>query len=338
MKYNLRDILIFTHVARLRSFARASEVLGISKTVVSTRVSELEKLLGISLLARTTREVNLTGEGKVFFDYCNSVLEKVENLDEFLYKHKGISGTLRLALPPYFSRYYIVPHLEEFLRKYPDLKLDILLTEKSVNIILEGYDLQIRIHVPEEEGLQVARLMKNYKVICASKEYIDKFGKPQEPQDLLHHNCLLFGEDDTWRFKHKVSNKIIKLDNISGSVKCSDGEIIKDLLLAGVGIAVKSTIDIESEIVLGKIILLLESYEVINETEFYAVYPAGKYISPKVKAFIDFFQEKLTHKEEFADIEKGKQAMKSPARQGNLVIDDLENSKNISKSVLKFQD
>jgi len=307
MKYNLKDILIFTYVAKLCSFARASEVLSISRTVVSTRIAELEKLLGVSLLARTTRAVNLTSDGKIFFDYCNSILEKVENLDEFFYKYKGIVGILRLALPPYFSKYYIVPYLNEFLEKYPDLKLHISPTENPVNIISEGYDLQIRTHIPQEEALQIVKLMNNSEVICASKEYIKKFGKPSEPKDLLSHNCLTIDENNIWKLRNKKNNQIIFQENISGNIKCDNSEIMKELLLSGAGIAVKSIIDIEKEIVNGNLVLLLDDYEVISKTGFYAVYPAGKFVSPKVQAFIDFFQEKFVYNESCNDSEASKQ-------------------------------
>lgn len=293
MKYDLKDIIVFTYVARLRSFAKAANVLNISKAVASNRISELEKGLELTLLRRTTREVNLTSDGKVFFDYCVSIVEKVENLDEFLQGFKGVSGKLKLVLPSYFSRYHIVPHLNEFLQKYPNLKLEISLTENPVNIISEGYDLQIRIQIPEDEDLEVAKLMTNHKIVCASPDYIEKYGEPQKPQDLLHHNCLVFGENNVWHFKHSITREVIKMSDMSGNIKCDNGDIIKELVLAGVGITLKSARDVREEIESGKIVVLLKDYEILHKTQFYAVYPASKYMSPTIKAFIEFFQEKL---------------------------------------------
>lgn len=296
MKYELRDIITFTTIARLKSFTKASESLNISRGVATTRINDLEKSLGMTLLARTTREVNLTADGQNFFNHCISILKDVANLDDFLDSYKGVKGTLRIVIPPYFSRYHIVPYLEEFLQKYPDLKLNITLTENPVNIIEESYDLQVRIQIPEEENLQVARLMTNRKIVCASPDYIEKHGSPKTPKELLNHNCIVFGENSVWKFKHKTTEKLIDLREVNGSVKCDNGEIIKELALAGVGITLKSASDVENEIKEKKLIVLLKDYEVINSTEFYAVYPAGKNISPRIKAFIEFFQKKLLSK------------------------------------------
>ena len=293
MKYDLKDIILFTYVAKLKSFARAAEILNVSKAVVSSRISELEKDLELSLLSRTTREVNLTSDGKVFFDYCISIVEKVENLDEFLQGYKGVSGTLKLVLPPYFSRYHIVPYLKEFLQKYPNLKLDISLTENPVNIIFEGYDLQVRIQIPEEEDLEVAKLMTNHKIVCASPSYIKKYGEPKKPQDLLQHNCLIFGENNIWQFKDKTTREVFKMHDMKGNIRCDNGEIIKELVMSGLGITLKSSRDAVDEIKSGKLVSILQDYEIVDKTQFYAVYPSTKYMSPTVRAFIEFFQEKL---------------------------------------------
>lgn len=293
MKYDLKDLITFTNVARLKSFTKASEALNISKTAVTTRINDLEKALGMTLLARTTREVNLTTDGQNFFNHCNMILKKVESLDDFLDSCKGINGVLKIALPPYFSRYHIVPYLEEFLKQYPNLKLDITLTEDPINIIEEGYDLQVRIQIPSEENLEVAKLVTNHKIICASPDYIKKHGEPKNPHDLLNHNCIVFGENAVWKLRHNKDKTIVELRDINGNIKCNNGEIIKELTLAGVGITLKSACDVENEVQEKKIVVLLQDYEVMNETEFYAVYPVGRNTSPKIKAFIEFFQKKL---------------------------------------------
>ncbi|MDX2082658.1 MAG: substrate binding domain-containing protein, partial [Rickettsiales bacterium] len=241
-------------------------------------------------------EVNLTTDGQNFLNYCNAILKKVESLDNFLDSSKEINGKLKVVLPPYFSRYHIVPYLKEFLEKFPKLILEITLTENAINIIEEGYDLQIRIQIPEEENLEVAKLMMNKKIICASTDYIIKYGIPKTPQDLHNHNCIIFGENSSWKFKREGKKEIVELNNLKGNIKCNNGEIIKELVLAGLGVAVKSVCDVENEIKEKKLAILLKDYEVVNETEFYAVYPSGRNTSPKIKAFIEFFQKKLLSK------------------------------------------
>ncbi len=297
--YDMKDILAFTYVARLGSFVRAAEALRISKSATSGRITELEKAINMTLFARTTREVNITTEGKEFFTYCLKLLDAAKDMDDYLQRRQDINGTLRIALPPYFSRYFIVPHLNRFLAKYPKLKLDIALAENPINIINEGYDLQIRIQRPtDEEGLEVSHIMSNHKVAVASPRYLEEYGTPTKPRDLLWHNCIRFGENTTWQFKHKISHEIVKLQDMTGNISCTNGEIIKELLLADTGIAVKSSRDIEDEIREGKLVLLLNDYEVMNETEFYAVYPINRHPSPKTQAFIKFFQNVLRRRDD----------------------------------------
>lgn len=293
MKYDLKTIETFIHVAQLKSFIRTAETLKIAKSHVTNRINQLEKLTGMTLLARTTRDVNLTSEGKEFLEYCRALMDKVEHLDNFLHKTKGIDGTLKIVLPPYFSRHHIVPYLEEFLSIYSSLKLDIFLTEDPINIIEEGYDLQVRIQIPDEENLKVEKLMTNHKIICASPQYIAKHGEPKTPEDLLKYNCIVFGENKIWELRSHETKKTTRLHEMSGNMRCNNGEIIKDLILAGNGITLKSSRDIENEIREGKIMVLLKDYEVLNKTFFYAVYPSKKYKSPKIKAFIEFFQKKF---------------------------------------------
>lgn len=296
-KYDLKDLLTFVTISNLKSFTKAADKLNISKSVVTKRINDLEGLVGMILLARTKKEVNLTTEGKNFLNYCNEILRNVDRLDDFVDSCKEIRGKLRIVLPPYFSRYYIVPYFEEFLQKYPNLKLDITLTENPVNIIEESYDLQIRIQIPEEENLEVSKLITNRKVVCASPKYLKKHGEPREPHDLLNHNCIVFGENSAWIFEKKNSrSQRIDLKNIDGNIRCDTGEIIKELALLGLGITLKSACDIADEIKENKLVVLLKDYEVVNETSFYAVYPSGRGSSPKIKAFVDFFRDKLAVK------------------------------------------
>lgn len=294
MKHNLEDIIAFAYVAKFKSFTKAANFLNIARAVITLRVSRLEKEMDLVLLIRTTRDVSLTSEGESFAKYCELLIKKYEGLDDFLDKNRGsISGVLKIVLPPYFSRYHIVPYLDEFLKKYPKLTLEIILTENPVNIISEGFDLQIRIQVPEEEDLETAKLVVNSKILCASKEYIVKHPIIKNPRDLLNHNCIIFGENNVWKFKHQITGDMVELRDMWGNIRCDNGEIIKELLLSGVGVTLKSACDIADELQDGRIVALLPDYEVMHKTQFYAVYPAQRKASPKIMAFVEFFQEKL---------------------------------------------
>ena len=288
MKYDLKWLNTFVNVANLRSFSKAAKALNISKSHVTTIIGQLEKTLDITLLARTTREVNLTSEGHLFLEHCKAILAQVENMDNFLNQGKEISGSLRIVLPPYFSRYYIVPYLKDFFETHPKIKLYITLTENPINIIEEGYDLQVRIQIPIEKDLEVKSLISNNKIICASPEYIQKHGEPKTPDQLYNHNCIIFGENKVWELCHKTSKEVVKLDKLKGNIQCDNGEIIKELVLSGVGITLKSSCDIGQELTDKKLIPLLQDYDIVHKTQFYAVYPIEGLKSLKLKAFVDF--------------------------------------------------
>ncbi len=153
--------------------------------------------------------------------------------------------------------------------------------------------MQVRIQIPEEENLKIEKLMTNHKILCASPKYLSQYGEPKRPQDLLRHNCIIFGENQIWEFRCKETKKITQLHEMKGNIVCSNGEIVKELILSNLGITVKSSKDIAEEINKGKIVVILKNYEVLNKTSFYVAYPSKKYKSPKIKAFVEFFQKKL---------------------------------------------
>ncbi len=293
MNYDLKLIETFICLAELKSFTKVANRLKIVKSLVSSRITEIEEKSNLQLLLRTTREVNLTSDGEEFLRYCKAIYEQVEDLDNFLNDKRDIKGVLKIALPPYFSRCHIVPHLKEFLALHPLLKLDIKATEDPINIIKEGYDLQIRIQIAEEENLKTEKLMSNKKIICASPKYLKKHGHPKSPQDLLQHNCIIFGENNSWELRCKSTKRVTSLHKLQGNIRCNNGEIIKELVLSGAGITLKSACDIESEIRQKKLIVLLPEFEVMNKTSFYAVYQARRFKSAKVGAFINFFKAKF---------------------------------------------
>lgn len=289
MKYELKDLITFSTIAKLKSFSKTAKTLETSKSNITKRINELESDLKMNLIYRTTRDVNLTDSGKKFLKYCNNILEATNNLDDFIDSSSELSGNLKIALPPYYSRHNVVPYLKDFLEKYPNLKLNITLDEDPINIIEKGYDLQVRIQIPDDENLNVTKLSKNSKVLCASPKYLKEKGTPKTPEELANHNCIVFAENQLWQFKKKNGKKITNFEP-NGNIKCNNGEIIKELILSGAGLTIKSDCDIKDEIKSKKIIVLLDEYEVINKTEFYAVFSKSRNESPKIKAFIDFFK------------------------------------------------
>ncbi len=289
--YNIKDLETFNYVANLRSFAKASEVLNISRAVVTTRIIELEKILKMTLLTRTTRRVNLTSDGKKFLTFCKSILTEVENLDNFLNQNSGISGVLRMVLPPYFGRYYVAPYLKDFLAKYPNLELEITITDNLINIIDRGYDLQIRNSLPQEKDLKAEKLSDSKKIICATPEYIAMHSHIRTPEDLIKHNFFSLGKNNVLRLRNKITNRFSNIYDLNSNVKCGNVDMVKELVLSSAGVALQSLCYIEKEIKEKKLVTLLDDYEVVNKMTFYAVYPECKYRSPRLEAFINFLRE-----------------------------------------------
>lgn len=293
MRYTIEDLKIIGYIGKFKSFSKAAEKMDMKAPNITAKVNGLEERLGYPLFYRTTREVGLTNEGKIIYNLCGKMFKTAEEFDLLLNKTKEVSGTLKIAIPPYFSRNHIVPYFQEFLSKFPKLNLEIICTENPIDLIAEGVDLQVRIQSPEDEDLQVADLMDNEKVVCASPKYLKENGYVAHPRELLNHNCLIFGENKKWEFRKRNDGTIESLSDIRGNIVCDNGELIKELVLAGIGITLKSKKDIEEELESGKLVALLVDYEVINKTKFYIVYPSSKITSPKTKAFIDFYQSKL---------------------------------------------
>lgn len=293
IRYVLEDIAVFIYVAQFKSFARAADFLGFSRSVVSSTIAKLEASLELTLFTRTTRVVNLTNDGEVLFKYCSMLMAQLNAFNDLMQYIHGTNGALRITMPLCFGKSYIVPYLSGFLSSHPGLKLEILLTEDPVDILEEGYDLQICAQSPQGEDLEITKLMTNHKVVCAAAQYLEQYGIPTHPKDLLKHNCLIFGENTVWKFRHKITQEIIELRDIQGNIRCNNSEIIKGLLLLNYGITLSSIGDIEDEIKTGKVVCLFPEYNVINEATFYAVYPKAHNIPERVKVFVKFFQKKF---------------------------------------------
>ena len=283
----LDGIAAFARVVDGGSFSTAAHRLGISKSAVSAHVQRLEERLGIRLLNRSTRRLSLTEAGAAYYRHCARILAEAESAEQVASAlQREPRGTLRISAPNSFGWMHVGPAVPAFLKRYPELSVDITLSPAHVNLVDEGLDLAIRIGVLEDSPLVVRRLAPSRLVVCATPAYLKEHGKPREPGDLTKHNCLCTGLlpwGDEWRLAGKRGEVRVA---VGGSFRSNSAEMLRTAALDGIGIAVLPTWAVAEPLRSGALRRVLEAWEPPAST-IYAVYPGNRLMSMKVRAFVD---------------------------------------------------
>jgi len=289
----LTRIRVFIHVVETGSFSTASERLGLSRAAVSKYVSQLEDFLGGRLLNRTTRHVSPTESGRIYYERCREILQNLEEADGLV---SGLSGqpkgTLRVTCPTYFASRHLLPLIEKFNQLYPDLKVEIMCTERIVDLVDEGYDLAIRMTKTPDQGLIARRLARCRHIVAASPAYLAKNPVPEVPQDLLQHRCVVFSYHTTsiWPFTKDDGDYSVK---VSAALKTNNPDILLESTILGMGITLMPTFLASDAILESKLRLVLREYQTID-LEIYAVYASRHHLPVKIRVFIDFLKEHIT--------------------------------------------
>ncbi len=292
---DLRTLAIFVKVAERRSFVRAAKDLGITQSGVSNAIKRLEDQVGTPLLVRTTRRVSLTEDGAAFFERCRQALAAIDEA-ELVLKRAQIkpAGALRVDMPVSFGRLKLVPLLGAFQNEYPDVRLRITFTDRYIDLIEEGVDIAVRFGALQDSSLIARRLTTTQFNVVGAPSYLAKFGKPQTPADLAHHNCLAFASRDTrqirdWRFATADGERTL---TPSGSMTMTDGAAICDAAAGGYGLVQLHNYYLDSAIAQKKLVPVLQDYnprpDVIS-----LVYPQTRHLTPNVRAFVDFMVERF---------------------------------------------
>ncbi|GGB81865.1 transcriptional regulator [Marinobacterium zhoushanense] len=291
----LNDITVFIQVVESGSFTLAAEKLGISKSVVSKYVTRLENGLGARLLNRSTRRLSLTEVGRNYFEQCKYGLEAIERAEAEVTKlQKAPLGVLRVNVPMSFGILHIAPLLPEFQQKYPGVTVDMVLEDRQVDLIDEGVDLAIRIAEMTDSSLVARRLGPCRHVVCASPAYLAENGIPSTPEELQVHNAICYRYHDSptsWRFIDPDGAHISV--QVSGSIQVNNSLALKQVLLAGGGIALTPTFVVGDELRTGTLQEVVSRYRK-NQLSIYAVYPQRRHLSPKVTSFVDFLAERIS--------------------------------------------
>lgn len=286
---NLGDLEIFIKVAVTGNMSAAARSLGISPAVVSKRIKRLEEQLGTRLLQRTTRQIGLTDAGRGFYDRIANVLTGIEEAEQFVSgKSTEIVGTLRISAPTSFGRMHIAPHLPTFMRAHPLLSIDLMLSDDFTDIIAEGYDVAIRISELKDSSLVARRLVQVRRILCASPSYIERFGIPEKIEDLANHHCLAPHNGEAWRLEGPNGPFVYRP---AGRLKTNSSEVVREAVIAGLGIALRSTWDIGNELKEGRLVRVMPEYEGSRNVSVSAVYPSRRHLPPKVRVFIEYLAE-----------------------------------------------
>lgn len=285
----ISDLDIFARVARTGNMSAAGREMGLSPAVVSKRISLLEDRLGARLFQRTTRQLTLTETGEGYFKRVVDILSLVEEAEDFVSRRNTKPrGLLKVTAPTSFSRIHIAPYLAEFLSRYPEIELDFQLTDNFVDIIRDGFDVAIRIGELQDSSLVARKLAPDNRVICATPSYIERHGEPKTLADLDHHNCLSAGAQDVWRVEGPNGQEQLRL---KGNIRSNSAEFVRDAMLAGLGLGLRSTWDIGPEIKSGDLKVVLPQYRGSSNMAIYAVYPCREFMPAKVNVLIEFLAE-----------------------------------------------
>jgi len=284
---NLTDMEIFARVVGAGSMSAAGREMNLSPAVVSKRIRRLEDKLGTRLLQRTTRQIAMTESGHGFYERVVAILASVEEAEAFVSRGSATArGTLKVAAPTSFGRLHIAPHLGKFLTENPDLNVSLDLDDGFVDIVGDGYDLAIRIAELSDSSLVARRLAPVHRILVAAPEYISKYGQPSSIEDLAeNHVCLAAANQDPWRLMGPEGIVSIRT---GAPVKTNSSEVVRECVLAGVGVALRSTWDVGPELRDGRLRIILPEYRASKDVGLHAVYPSRRFLPAKVRVFIDY--------------------------------------------------
>jgi len=279
----------FVMVVERGSFTEAANVLGVSASHISRRVTELESLLGVTLMYRTTRSSRLSSAGEHYYQECRRLLQGFLAAEEQISElQQQVFGVLKITCGTTFGERYIAPLLPDFLAQHPKLKIDLNLDNARVDLIRESYDLAVRLGTMKDSSLLARRLCDRKEYICASPEYLERHGSPHTLAELYQHNCLQ-GSNPVWLFSENDQRKEMRIE---GNWHSNSGPALLEAVTAGIGIAQLPDYYVEPLIKTGELVSLLEQYR-YPHSGVWLVYPQVRQQLPRVKLFCDYLIERF---------------------------------------------
>ncbi|MCY1391215.1 HTH-type transcriptional regulator DmlR [compost metagenome] len=290
------DLSFFHLLANKGSLAAAARELGVTPPAVSKRLSALEARLGVRLVNRTTRSMSLTAEGELYFAHAARILTQVDELEQLISSSRATpKGLIRVNASLGFGRRHIGPALAAFYARYPEVEIQLEISDHPLDLATHGFDLGIRFGSLPDAAFHARKIASNRRLLCASPLYLDKHGTPQKLADLQRHNCIFIRQNESpygvWSFNHGGRTENLK---VHGALGCNDGEVALNWALEGFGILLRAEWDIARYVRSGRLRLVLED-QTPTRADVYAVYPQQLHLSARVRSLIDFLIERFKH-------------------------------------------
>lgn len=282
----LGDLEIFAQVVRAGSLSAAARELNSSTGMISKRLTRFEQRLGARLLHRSTRRLTVTDVGSALYDRALIILNSIQEAEDLVSLSSGaVCGSLKISAPTAFGRMYLAPHLKPLFDLHPDLQIELILTDDIVDLVADGFDVAIRIAALEDSSLIAQRLAANHRVICASPIYLAEHGEPHTLAELDNHRILAAAQQLPWQLEGPEGSALFRGVSF---IKTNSSEVVREAMISGVGIALRSIWEVSAELRSGAIKVVLPQYSGTSGAAIYAVYPTRRLVPPKVRALIDF--------------------------------------------------
>lgn len=289
----LEGMGIFARVAEAKSFSGAARRLGISKSLVSKEVSKLEQALGARLLNRTTRQLSLTEFGAAFYEHCARVVQEAEEAELLVERlHTSPRGVLKCTAPVAFATLHIARAIPEFRAQYPEVQIDLTVGDRFFELAEEGYDLAIRIARDLPPNMVARPITPINRVICGTPQYFASHGIPSTPQELAHHDCVVYTHANPDSIWHMSANGADVAVPVRGALKANDDEVAWQAVRAGLGLSLLPTFIVGDDLQSGRLQAVLTEF-LPSERNLYALYLPNRHLSAKVRVFIDFMLSKF---------------------------------------------
>lgn len=276
------------------SFAAAADKLGISRAMASKQIQKLEEHLGTRLLNRTTRRLSLTETGRAFHERSVQIIGDVEEAEQIAGQMTGrAQGVLRVTIPLSYGQHRLATIIGDYTQAYPQVQLDISLSDRKIDLVEDGLDLAVRIGALPQSDLIARKIGGVRSIVCAAPSYLARRGMPRTPAELAGHACLgytLTGSGADWRMEGPDGALTVP---ITGPIRADNGDIIRLAALSGAGILFQPNFIVDDDLAAGRLMRLLPDWQ-SAELGVYAVYPSRKHLSAKVRTFVDFLAAALT--------------------------------------------
>lgn len=287
------ELEFFVLVARHSSLSAAARALDLTPPAASKRLAQMEQRLGVQLLNRTTRSISLTSEGETYLRHATRILAEIREMEDAVSLGRSAPrGLLRVNATLGFGRTTIAPLISQFARRYPEVEVQVEVTDRPVDLVESGFDLAIRFGTLPDRRLNARRIMSNRRFLCASPKYLERHGTPRTLADLAQHRCIIHRQNDDaygiWRFIHKDHTEVVK---VHGSLSSNDGDIVLGWALDGHGILIRSEWDAAKYLESGRLRIVLPAFE-LPSADLFVYYAGGRANQPvRTRAFIDFLVE-----------------------------------------------